>query len=138
MHLHLERKSDNGVQTTGTMFVHDESNKVIAQFSTLELPFKNNERRVSCIPTGVYQLRRWFSVRFGACFVLFHVANRDGILIHQGNFNSQTKGCILVGHGYSDINGDFQIDVLNSKRAMSQLRVLVTASTTIEITNKFK
>lgn len=137
MHLRLVRKKDNGIQTTGTMYVHNEKSQIIASFDTLELSFKNNERKISCIPTGVYQLKKWYSVRFGACFVLYHVPERDGILIHQGNFNSQTKGCILVGHGYKDINDDFEVDVLNSKIAMNQLKVLITSGSTIEILNRF-
>jgi len=81
----------------------------IAAFTikTLELPWRDNKKHVSCIPPGKYPLlrrmtggyyqtyaERWghgFSIQVGS------VPERDAILIHTGNTSDHTRGCILVG-----------------------------------------
>jgi hypothetical protein len=80
-------------------------------------------------------VNRKTSYRHGRCFELQNVLGRDNILIHKGNFNSDTKGCILVGNGFKDINQDFQVDVLNSKIAMDNLLRTLKTTTTIQIKN---
>lgn len=137
MFLQLTRLSDNGVQTTGCLVVKSPEGKKIAEFDTLELSYKNNQRRISCIPDGTYSVVPKFSFRHGTCFEVQNVPERDAILIHKGNFNSQTKGCILIGHGFKDVNNDFELDVLNSKIAMEQLLVVLKAPTSIIITTQF-
>ena len=72
---------------------------------TAEPPWKNNERNVSCIPEGVYEVRPHLSPRFGPCLVVMDVGDRSHILFHAGNFagdpdlsyKTHTQGCILVG-----------------------------------------
>lgn len=65
---------------------------------TLEDPWKNNEPFVSCIPEGAYGLILSISVRFGREMPrLIGVPGRFGILIHPGNTDADTEGCILVG-----------------------------------------
>nr|QJB19536.1 MAG: hypothetical protein [Microvirus sp.] len=64
---------------------------------TLELPWKNNAKQISCIPPDIYQCHKTLSVKHGSCIRLNHVINRDGILIHTGNNLTDTQGCILVG-----------------------------------------
>ncbi len=138
MHLELTRLSDNGIQTTGILNLKTASGRKVLEFDTLELSWKNNERQVSCIPVGSYVVREKFSFSFGYCFELLSVPGRSAILIHSGNFNSHTKGCILIGNGFRDINNDFQVDVLNSRNAMKLLRSGITSNTIIKITSKIK
>lgn len=137
MFLQLTRLSDNGVQTTGKLLVKSSEGLKVAEFDTLELSYKGNQRRISCIPNGTYSVFPRFSFRHGTCFEIGNVPERDAILIHKGNFNSQTKGCVLIGHGFKDVNNDFELDVLNSKIAMEQLLVLLKAPTSIIITTQF-
>lgn len=72
---------------------------------TIELPWKNNQRQVSCIPEGKYSLRRRYTPRFGWHLWVENVPGRDGILIHAANDAlREIKGCIapvteLTGHG---------------------------------------
>lgn len=66
-------------------------------FLTLELPWKENQRRVSCIPAGGYQIKRHISPKFGEVFKVMDVEGRDEILIHAGNYLSDIQGCILIG-----------------------------------------
>lgn len=70
---------------------------------TLELPWKDNQKNVSCITEGEYEVRKVFNHHtvsgrsLPISFELLDVANRDGILIHPGNTILDTKGCICVG-----------------------------------------
>lgn len=65
---------------------------------TLELPWKNNERMVSCIPAGNYGVIISYSNQFGKKLpILLNVPDREGIRIHAGNTTADTTGCILVG-----------------------------------------
>ena len=81
---------------------------------TLELPWRNNEVCMSCIPEGVYDVCRSTSTRFGNVFRFASVRGRSGILIHAGNSIRETKGCILVGLDANDTN------VLHSKLALQR------------------
>ena len=72
---------------------------------TIELPWKNNETKVSCIPEGKYQLTKRYSLRFGWHLLVNNVVNRSYILIHAFNDTvKESKGCIapvsvLTGNG---------------------------------------
>ena len=68
---------------------------------TLENPWKNNVRNISCIPDGVYDVRlrlpRESASRDYLHLLVKEVPNRDYILFHRGNTSADTSGCILVG-----------------------------------------
>lgn len=66
-------------------------------FSTLELPWRDNKQRESCIPCGRYTCRRVCSPKFGETFEICDVPNRSNILYHSGNFYKDTQGCVLLG-----------------------------------------
>jgi len=88
---------------------------------TLELPWINNHKNISCIPAGTYECVKHVSPKFGECTRVKNVCSRAYILIHAGNFTSQTKGCILVGESIADIDRDGIMDVASSKRTLDQL-----------------
>jgi hypothetical protein len=57
-----------------------------------------NARSVSCIPAGTYPLRRTTYLKHG--FPTYEVADvpgRSRILIHPGNTEEDSQGCILLG-----------------------------------------
>ena len=86
---------------------------------TLELPWKDNQRSVSCIPAGQYKVRlrtaRESATRDYLHLLIQDVPNRDYILVHIGNKSSDSRGCVLVGIGTEQ---DF---VKNSRLAMELL-----------------
>ena len=120
MTIYITRLKDDGNQTIsecsltsglGTLF----------QFRALELSYKNNQRNISCIPNGRYKARIRTSKKYGLHLHIYNVDDRSCILIHSGNFQTQTKGCILVGSGFKDINNDGSVDVINSKSTLKKL-----------------
>jgi hypothetical protein len=78
--------------------------------ATIELPWKNNQSRISCIPEGQYQLIKRYSPHFKWHLQLKDVPGRQCILIHPGNdAATELKGCIapvsiLTGVGKGDFS----------------------------------
>ena len=95
-------------------------------FYTAELAYIDNQPNISCIPCGEYELIRRWSKKHGHHLMLLNVPNRSYILIHSGNFassfgKSDSKGCILLGEGFADIDSDGLPDVTNSKKSLKKL-----------------
>lgn len=88
---------------------------------TLELPNLGNQHNISCIPEGEYTVTKENNPEKGMCFRVNDVPNRDGILIHKGNYTKDTLGCIIVGIFFEDINGDGVLDVVDSTVALNKL-----------------
>lgn len=62
---------------------------------TIELPWQDNRRNISCIPEGRYRLELHRSRRFGDCLAVKGVPGRRGILIHPANdAATELRGCI--------------------------------------------
>lgn len=64
---------------------------------TLEPEDKDNAQGVSCIPEGTYRCKRVDSPRFGNTFEITNVPGRSHILLHPGNLEDDTQGCVLLG-----------------------------------------
>lgn len=125
MRLFLERYQYDDKQTLGKLYLLDYKDNIIADWHSLELPNKNNQRRVSCIPEGVYKARKHNSPKFGKSLWLQDVPNRSEILIHKGNYHSDILGCILIGSDLADINKDGYLDVTNSTNSIKELMSLI-------------
>jgi len=119
--IHLSRDPFNGNQTLGKIEVRSSDGPVLFKCHSLELPWRNNVRRISCIPTGEYPLALRNSPKYGNHIHILDVPNRDLILIHPANFVSQLLGCIAPGLNRIDVNKDGVIDVASSKAAMTEL-----------------
>jgi hypothetical protein len=62
---------------------------------SIELPWKNNQARVSCIPEGKYELVKRWSLKFGRHLQVMNVSGRKYILIHPANEAlRELQGCI--------------------------------------------
>ena len=88
---------------------------------TIELPWKMNETKVSCIPEGKYFIKKRYSKKFQWHLEVLGVKNRSLILFHPANNALQElNGCIapvtkLSGPGLG----------LMSRKAFSKLKNLV-------------
>lgn len=122
-YLELIRLSDDGNQTLGVLYVI-EDNKILFACKTLELPYRDNKQKISCIPKGEYfvvkRKTKYSRFKYEHLHIL-EVPNREYILIHAGNYNTEILGCIIVGNLFKDINGDGLDDVLNSLNTLTQL-----------------
>lgn len=89
--------------------------------NTIELPWKENETRVSCIPEGKYFIKKRYSQKFQWHLEVLDVKNRSLILFHPANNALQElNGCIapvtkLSGPGLG----------LMSRKAFTALKKLV-------------
>lgn len=62
---------------------------------TIELPWKNNEKKVSCIPEGKYFLQKRYSAKYKHHLEIVGVPQRSMILVHPANYALQElQGCI--------------------------------------------
>jgi hypothetical protein len=112
--LYVLRTESTPFDTVGVLFL----NGGMIGF-TIEPPWQDNKRNVSCIPTGIYKFKLHQSVKHGECFLIEDVPERDNILIHVGNWVSQTEGCIMPGLKVGYLNNERA--VLNSAAAMDLL-----------------
>lgn len=63
--------------------------------NTIELPWRNNEKRVSCIPEGEYFIEKRYSVKFKWHLHVLDVPERSFILFHPANdAQKELNGCI--------------------------------------------
>ena len=100
--------------TVGELFLNGER-----MCDTLELPYINNERNISCIPEGEYKVRlrtaRESATRDYLHLLIQDVPNRDFVLVHIGNKSSDSRGCVLVGFASKQNyvqNSTFAMDLL--------------------------
>ncbi len=72
---------------------------------TLENPWRDNARNVSCIPFGRYTCRKHLSNKFKIeTFYISSVPDRDSIIFHAGNTARDTMGCILTGRFFTEFD----------------------------------
>ena len=116
----LLRLAEDEHQTIGELRLYD-GKDLKFQGKTLELPWRDNEKMISRIPEGEYPVRRRRSKKFNDHFHVMDVDNRSLILIHVGNYNHQTHGCILIGQNFVDINNDGHLDVSISRPTLEKL-----------------
>lgn len=118
--IYLIRYSQNDQGTRGIVVFDN------FKYHSLELPWRDNQRNISCIPEGEYYVTNRVSPAFGKVYWLRNVPNRSYIYIHSGNvagdeakgYKSHVDGCILLGKYAGELWG--QRAVLNSKRAIRE------------------
>lgn len=120
-------------ETLGSLFLDG-----VLLAKTMELPWKNNQHSISCIPEGTYTVvksgpipqddpstpadesggrkpRPYWHFRFA------NVPGRQGILIHKITYVKDLLGCIGVGKAFQDLNGDGVPDMTQSSIALEEL-----------------
>tara|TARA_R110002126_G_scaffold89066_3_gene213069 strand:+ start:388 stop:792 length:405 start_codon:yes stop_codon:yes gene_type:complete len=113
INLLLIRDTFSKESTIGELFLNGER-----LCDTLENPWLDNQRNISCIPEGEYPVRirlpRESATRDYIHLLVKDVKDRDYILFHIGNTAKDTSGCVLVGLGS-------QQDVVNNSRLAMDL-----------------
>lgn len=134
MRIEVIRTIDNGIETLGNLTVMDGDN-ILFTCLTLELPWKDNEMGVSCIPKGVYHaMKRKATTAIPYEHIyLTDVPHRSGICIHKANYVSELKGCIAVGQDNMDIDKNGQLDITQSSKTFGKLMKLLPDTFEIEI-----
>lgn len=102
------------------------------RFYTGELPWRDNDKDLSCLPVGVYTCIRTMSARFKRqLYLLSPTGKRIGIRIHPANLVGDTKlglksqlhGCIALGERLGFI--DRQKAILVSQSAVRKFEALL-------------
>lgn len=115
-------------QTSGCLFVFD-GDHAFFNCLTLELPWRNNQKNISCYPAGIYTVKKITRPDGRLAFLVENVPQRSAILFHAGTYIATTKpdseGCTLVGFRYDDINDDGEIDIQDSQKALDMLLAIM-------------
>ena len=97
-------------------------NRHVYACKSLELPWRGNERRVSCIPAGTYQMTwRYSTARNRNVWWVEYVPGRTAIQIHAANWPAQLLGCVAPCQRWEDIDGDGHLDGAASVAALRGL-----------------
>lgn len=121
LHLQLITKTVAGVGTFGELF-HLGQRLLV----TVERDWCNNRPNVSCVPAGLFTLRRHHSPSKGACFALeapslgvtlAGPSQRTHCLVHIANWPQQLEGCIAPGLAFHPTRWG----VRDSEPALAQL-----------------
>lgn len=112
----LTRSSDRTDEKQGKWISINDHDAVMFSCLTLERPWLNNTKGISCIPTGTYicvKVPATEHIKYPHISVT-NVSNRSGVCVHIFNEFFQSEGCIGVGSSWGDINKDNIPDLLHS------------------------
>lgn len=102
---------------------------------TLEETWLNNKKQISCIPAGMYEVEKYSGTKYKNVWIVKNVPQRSAILIHWGNTEENTAGCILVGKEYGKFGT--KTGILRSVQAIEELRKILPNKFNLEIINCF-
>jgi len=117
--LKLKRTQHLEQATLGTLTIDDVTTDPIY---TLENPKRATDVD-SLIPAGTYTCRPYSSVKHPNVYEIMDVPNRTAILIHTGNREEDTLGCVLIGNRIGSIGTEPA--VLDSKMCYERFRTLI-------------
>ena len=129
-------------ETLGSMF--DPKGSLVCK--TMELPWKDNRRSISCIPEGRYLVSKEMPIpkddpsgrkaRAYRHFRMYTVPGRSGILIHRITYVKDLRGCIGVGNRFHDFNKDGVPDMAESSSALEWMADNLPEKFYLNITKK--
>lgn len=117
--LYLLRMQKSSIQTDGVVLIMRGAHCLFNAHS-LELPWKDNSPRISCIEPGEYFMTFQYSPAFKTkLWELQDVPGRSEVKFHRLNYVYQSNGCIGVGKIRVDINGDGTLDLGYSQTTLN-------------------
>lgn len=117
----LKRMIDTGVETLGAWSYAQYTGGIVTLIS-LELPWKDNTKSISCIPAGIYKVTTTYSNKYKRrMWQVQDVEGRSGIRIHSANFFDDIEGCISLGYTLDDLDKDGELDIVRSRDAIKQV-----------------
>jgi len=138
MHLQLERTKSDSESTLGKMSIGDRDSCL-----TLEDQYRAGAKvkGETRIPAGTYKLRlkkigesskdtqyiTWFHDMHKGMIQLEDVPGFEGILIHVGNYEHNTEGCILVGRTEGK-DGQGHYAVFDSKNTYRRIYPIISGA----------
>ena len=108
------------------------------QLYTVERPWLNNEKNISCIPPGIYNIQQFNSKKHPDSFLLINrnlgvgndpLSQRTACLFHSANFPYEVNGCIGPGLELHPTTWG----VKDSKKAMTKLSSLIHTNSISQI-----
>ncbi|PHS22020.1 MAG: hypothetical protein COA84_14150 [Robiginitomaculum sp.] len=125
MNFKLTTKTLAGIGTFGHLYYKGNCIAV-----SVECDWVNNEKNISCIPAGIYDLCWHSSTKFGLVLALHNPnlgvtvtgpSHRTHCYIHSANYASQLRGCIALGKTWNSQTWG----VADSKDAVDSINALV-------------
>lgn len=148
LHLYVKRLYKNDKYTIGKLYIEDsyicdtleDTDRGLSDTMSLEQIKKIKVMNETAIPTGTYTVnmntktlkfkdKSWAKDFNGIVPRLENVKGYEGVLIHPGNYISDTSGCILVGENKT--KGGLINSAITYKKIMQRLSA---TSDKIEIT----
>lgn len=121
-------------QTLGICSIIDSDNKPIFSSISLERGNRNNQRNISCILAGTYNVVLEYSAKFKQnLYEIKGVPNRSECKFHAANYWYQLNGCIALGDALADINKDGYNDVTNSKNTLKRFHKALEGAKEIKL-----
>lgn len=138
----LRRSKYSSKATLGRLFIKgmlphwytlEDTNRDINFDGTLDAPKVWGQ---TAIPFGTYEVKMQFSSHFQKMMpYLQNVPGFSGVMVHNGNYTKDTKGCILVGTTENHDTENYTIG--NSVKALAELIAIIKYAKyiTIEISD---
>ena len=112
-------------RSLGHLYAYRGENRV-AEFKLLELPDRENKQNISRIPAGKYRVRVEKDDHYGLYLrIISPVPGRERVLVHFGCFPRNTRGCLLVGMIFADLDSDGLPDINATREAVDRLCSIV-------------
>lgn len=126
----LRNNNRNKFQSLGRLKVVSGDGTTLYSENSLERGWLDNKQMESCVPANTYRIVLEWSNRFKKfLWEIKGVPNRSECKIHAANYWNQLNGCIALGLGLADINGDGLLDVTRSKDAMKSFHAAMGEQT---------
>lgn len=119
----INRLTENKYQTLGHFYLYKYEEQIF-DCVVLELADRQNQTSISRICAGEYVCSRRHSEKYGWHFILKDVEGRSMILIHFGNYYTDTRGCLLFGRKFADINKDGVKDITSSRDTIKEFMAI--------------